>query len=65
MKPDQLQILLDKNNVALVVMSQGGISKKLSYLINYGGLFFYTVSKVPPRLPRSAEIITAEKIWIP
>lgn len=46
-------------------MSQGGISKKLSYLINYGGLFFYAVSKVPLRLPRSAEIITSEKIWIP
>ena len=65
MKPDQFQLLLDKESVALVVTSERGRSKKLSYLMNYGGLFFYTLTKEPLRLPESAEIVIAEKIWIP
>ena len=65
MKPDQFQLLLDKESVALVVTSERGMSKKLSYLMNYGGLFFYTTTKEPLRLPESAEIVIAEKIWIP
>lgn len=65
MKPDQFQLLLDKGSVALVVTSQRGKSKKLSYLMNYGGLFFYTLTKDPLRLPESTEVVEAEKIWIP
>lgn len=65
MKPAQFQRLLDTGKVALVVTSVRGRLQKTSYLMNYGGLFFYTISKESLRLPESAEVVIAEKIWIP
>lgn len=38
---------------------------KYNYLTNYRGLFFFTSSPEQLNLPGKAEIITAEKIWVP
>jgi len=38
---------------------------KYNYLTSYKGLFFHTVTDEPLTLPGKAEIIAADKIWVP
>ena len=58
--------ILDKVNRPLVVCSESKfISTKYHYLTAYKGLIFYTKSVSPLMLRPSAEIIRAQKIWIP
>ena len=58
--------LLRRTEKPLVVYTQGGfLSKNHQYLTSYKGLTFYTKSGEQIDLPKSAEIIVADKIWIP
>jgi hypothetical protein len=50
----------------LVIYNKGGfLATKHQYLISYKGFAFYTKASVQIDLPRSAEVIISEKIWIP
>ncbi len=50
----------------LVVYAEGGIfSTNHQYLTSYKGLAFFTKSGAPLPLPVTAELVTADKIWIP
>jgi hypothetical protein len=58
--------LLSKAEKPLVVTSSGGMIKKnYQYLMSYKGFVFYTKTPSPIILCGKAEIITAQKIWIP
>ena len=66
MEPKEFQKLLSKSSSPAVVMAHyGWPAKKYHYMISYKGLFFYTKSTEALMLPSGAEIILAEKIWIP
>jgi hypothetical protein len=65
-EPEAFAQLLAKADSPLVVYAQGGvISTNHQYLMSYKGLAFYTKADDPISLPASAEVIVAEKIWIP
>jgi hypothetical protein len=58
--------ILEKADNPLVVCSESKfITKKYHYLTSYKGLIFYTKSDTALMLRPSAEIIQANKIWIP
>ena len=65
-EPEVFAQLLAKTESPLVVYSEGGvISTNHQYLMSYKGLAFYTKADDPISLPAGAEVIVAEKIWIP
>ena len=65
-EPEVFAQLLAKAANPLIVYSEGGvISTNHQYLMSYKGLAFYTKADDPISLPASAEVIVAEKIWIP
>jgi hypothetical protein len=64
--PTNFLKILSKSDEPLVVVAEGGVfSISYQYLTSYKGLAFFTKSKEPLQLDGSAEIITADKIWIP
>ena len=66
MQPEDFVMLLDRVEEPLVVMAMGGlINKNYQYLMGYKGLIFFTKSSDKLPLPPKAELITADKIWIP
>jgi hypothetical protein len=66
MEPKEFQKILAKSDRPAVVMAYNGWpTKRYHYLISYKGLFFYTKSPGALMLPGGAELILAEKIWIP
>jgi hypothetical protein len=58
--------IVERADSPLVVYSQGGfLSTNHQYLTSYKGLAFFTKSSQPLPLPAKAELVTADKIWIP
>ena len=58
--------LLRRMEAPLVVYAEGGVfSTKYRYLTSYKGLAFYTKVKEPLDLPMKAEVVVAQKIWVP
>ena len=58
--------IVSKSEEPLVIVAEGGLfSVSYQYLTSYKGLAFFTKSSDPLYLDGSAEIITADKIWIP
>ena len=58
--------ILGRQAEPLVVHASGGfLSTHYQYLTSYKGLAFFTQSDDPIELPTSAELVHAEKIWIP
>ena len=65
-EPAEFAKLLAKTNNPLVIYSEGGvISTNHQYLTNYKGFAFYTKADEEISLPATAEVIVADKIWIP
>ena len=65
-EPEEFAKLLTRVESPLVIYTQGGvISTNHQYLISYKGFAFYTKSDEPIDLPKNAEVIVADKIWIP
>jgi hypothetical protein len=65
-EPQAFQALVDREENLLVVQSTSGIlTTSYHYLTSYKGLAFYTVSSYPLVLPKSVEVITAKKVWMP
>jgi tRNA U34 2-thiouridine synthase MnmA/TrmU len=60
------EAILKKSESPLVVYAQGGVfTTKYRYLTPYKGLVFFTVTQTPLMLPSRAEVIAANRIWIP
>jgi len=58
--------ILERAEAPLVVVARGGVFKKhFRYLTSYKGLAFFTKSETALVLSRRAEMVAAEKIWIP
>jgi hypothetical protein len=58
--------LLAKTTAPLVIYSEGGVlQKQYQYLTSYKGFAFYTKAYEQISLPSTAEVVVAEKIWIP
>lgn len=65
-EPDEFLKLLGRSTDPLVVTAPGGfISSGHEYLFSYKGLAFFTNSPEPLALPEGAEVIAAQRIWIP
>lgn len=65
-EPEEFVKILTRVEGPLVVYAEGGmISTNHQYLVSYKGFAFYTKADDPIELPRNAEVVVAEKIWIP
>jgi len=66
MEPDAFQRIVGKAEEPLIVRAQGGWrTKHYKYITSYKGLFFFTKSPVELTFSSRAELISAEKIWVP
>ncbi len=66
LKPADFMRLLNKQEEPLVVTARGGLFQaRWQYLMPYRGLVFFAGSAEPVPLPGRAEVIEAQKIWIP
>jgi hypothetical protein len=64
--PEGFRRILQNSREPLVVTAQGGfLGKKFQYLMGYKGLVFFTSSNEEIGMPSTAEVVEAEKIWIP
>lgn len=64
--PDAFSTLLARSTEPLIVIAEEGVfTKHLAYLMPYKGLIFYAKSKDPLPVPAGAEVIRADRIWIP
>jgi hypothetical protein len=65
-EPEVFAMLLAKTDSPLVIYAEGGlISTNHQYLTSYKGFAFFTKSDEQISLPSKAEVIVAEKMWIP
>ncbi len=65
-EPDQFAAIVNKVERPLVIYCEGGlISTNHQYLTSYKGFAFYTKSGEQIVLPRGAEVVVADTIWIP
>ncbi|HYW73019.1 MAG TPA: hypothetical protein VE961_18475 [Pyrinomonadaceae bacterium] len=65
-EPEVFAKLLARVDNPLVIYSQGGlISTHHDYLTSYKGFAFFARADEQIPLPSTAEVIVAEKIWIP
>jgi hypothetical protein len=65
-KPPEFLKIARMANDPLVVTATGGVfSNNYQYLMGYKGLAFFTKSDEPLSLPNGAEVIVADRIWIP
>jgi len=64
--PNEFRKIMVRIPDPLVVISEGGLfSTNYQYLMSYKGLTFFTKSDAPLDLPAGAEVVTAQRIWIP
>lgn len=64
--PEDFQVLVNRAPAPLVVAAKGGfLTTNYQYLMSYKGLAFFTKSNNPLPLPGDAELVAAERIWIP
>ncbi|HWM92147.1 MAG TPA: hypothetical protein VN493_15390 [Thermoanaerobaculia bacterium] len=65
-EPEDFLKILARSAEPLVVSAPGGfLSGGHEYLTSYKGLAFFTNSPKPLDLPEGAEVVAAQKIWIP
>jgi hypothetical protein len=65
-EPDDFLKILGRSADPLVISANGGyLSGGHDYLTSYKGIGFFTNSPKPLTLPEGAEIVAAQKIWIP
>ena len=64
--PHDLEKILSRMDEPLVVIAEGGFfTTNYQYLTAYKGLIFFAKTGTPLNLPPKAEVVQAEKIWIP
>jgi hypothetical protein len=65
-EPDDFLRILARSGEPLVVSAPGGyLSGGHDYLTSYKGIAFFTNSPQPLTIPQGAEVVAAQKIWIP
>jgi GGDEF domain-containing protein len=65
-EPEEFLKILKKVDAPLVIYAEGGmISTNYQYMISYKGFAFYCKADDPIELPKKAEVVVADKIWIP
>ncbi|UCC80761.1 MAG: hypothetical protein JSW64_05230 [Candidatus Zixiibacteriota bacterium] len=64
-EPGDFVSIIGRGKNPLVVMTDKSFWSGYKYLSSYKGLAFYTKSTEKLNLPSDAEIIAAQKIWIP
>jgi GGDEF domain-containing protein len=65
-EPEEFVKILRKVEAPLVVYAEGGmISTNYQYMVSYKGFAFYCKADDPIELPKKAEVVVADKIWIP
>lgn len=65
-EPGEFEKILDRNQEPLVVVAEGGLFRTTyKYLTSYKGLAFFTQSSRELHLSSRAEIVSADRIWIP
>ncbi len=65
-EPRDFMAILGRTDSAVVVVAKGGFLKvNYQYLTGYKGLIFFTKSSEPLQIGGSAELIEANRIWIP
>jgi len=66
LEPGEFRKIMVRVPDPLVVISQGGLfTTHYQYLISYKGLTFFTKSATPLDLPAGAEVVSAQRIWMP
>jgi hypothetical protein len=64
--PDDFIYILSKTSRPLVITAVGGMFRQnYQYLTSYRSFIFFTKSATPIPLPADAELIAANKIWVP
>ncbi len=64
--PDAFQMIAGKTEEPLIVRAEGGWRKKhYKYLTSYKGLIFFTKSPNELSFVSRAEVVFADKIWVP
>ena len=64
--PDDFSRLVRRLQSPLVVHAMGGLfNKKHDYLTSYKGLAFHTRSQDAISLPGDAEVVEADRMWMP
>lgn len=65
-EPEEFLKILGRSAEPLVISAPGGfLSGGQDYLTSYKGLAFFTNSQKSLDLPEGAEVVAAQKIWIP
>lgn len=65
-EPEEFVKILRKVEAPLVIYAEGGmISTNYQYMVSYKGFAFYCKADDPIELPKKAEVVVADKIWIP
>ena len=64
-EPDTFVNVLRRVDKPLIIYKESGLFTGHQYLTSYKGFVFYAKSREQIDLPRSAEVIVADKIWIP
>lgn len=65
-EPDAFRRLIDAQENPLVVVSTGWVfGTQHRYLTPYRGLIFYAQSREPIHVSSRAEVIHAQKMWVP
>ena len=65
-RPEEFEKILRKTERPLIIHSQGGLfSTKYQYLTSYKGFAFYTKAPIALQLPLGAELVLANKVWMP
>ena len=64
-EPETFVNLLRRVEKPLIIYKESGLFSGHQYLTSYKGFVFFTKSREQIDLPRTAEVIVADKIWIP
>jgi hypothetical protein len=64
-EPETFVDLLRRVEKPLIIYKASGFLSSHQYLTSYKGFVFFTRSREQIDLPRSAEVIVADKVWIP
>ena len=65
-EPAEFERIVNRVETPLVIYAEGGLfSTTHQYLTSYKGFAFFSKSKNQIDLPKRAEVIIADKIWIP
>ena len=66
LRPEEFAKLLTHVKDPMIVIAEGGLFRKnFKYMVSYKGLAFFTKSAEALALPSGAEVVSADRIWIP